>query len=152
MYEAFRPHSERSLVEDTMSSTNAPKDPVVEPLSEGRPTESVLDSVRATREAATLLASRAKDSATTTASAARQQLARHPYGALGAAAAVGFVVAGGLTSPMMWAFLRFGARFAFAVAARRIGTALLEGAAEGDRAAAQRSNPSTPPRRSPVGT
>jgi hypothetical protein len=132
-----RAQRDRAFLEDTMSNTHAP--PVVErpPHDALDDTEGVLASVRTTREAASLFAECARESATTTVGAARHQVATHPYGALAAAAAVGFVVAGGLTSPMMWAFLRFGTRFAFAVVARRIGTALIEGAAESERATAR---------------
>lgn len=84
-----------------------------------------LDAARATLRAADLLARRTLETARAADVATRVEIAERPYVALGIAAGMGFVVAGGLTSPAVWQLARFGARLAVGAAARRVGEAIL---------------------------
>jgi ElaB/YqjD/DUF883 family membrane-anchored ribosome-binding protein len=84
-----------------------------------------LDAARATLRAADLLARRTLETARATDVATRVEIAERPYVALGIVAGMGFVAAGGLTSPAVWRLARFGARLAVGAAARRVGEAIL---------------------------
>jgi hypothetical protein len=73
-------------------------------------------SVCATQDAAVELVTQAARAAQAAASAIRGQLDERPYVAIGVAAGVGFVIAGGLADP----FLRGLARLALVTAAREL--------------------------------
>src|SRR4051812_30970553 len=64
--------------------------------------------------------------ATATVDLLRRHVERRPYVAVGVAAAVGFVVAGGLAAPALRGVARLAARLALAAATRKLADALVE--------------------------
>jgi hypothetical protein len=54
----------------------------------------------------------------------REQMERRPYVSLATAASVGYIVGGGLTSPLTKLLLRTGSRLAMAIAAREMSVLL----------------------------
>lgn len=100
------------------ASTEAP--PITDDGLQEVALRDVVERARDATVAAGLLVRSASDAAELANAAMRTQLATHPAVTLGAAAGIGFVVAGGLASPAGRVLLRLGARVALGLAVKRL--------------------------------
>lgn len=92
--------------------------------------EDLLARARDAREAATELAASAGDTLRYANAMVRRQLEEHPAATLGVAAGVGFVLAGGLASPVARSLVRTGTRVALGIALRQLVVAARQSSAD----------------------
>ena len=88
-------------------------------------TRSLSDYGRQIQHDAAALTATVQDATTGLESHLTAQVTRHPYGTLGVAAGIGYVLGGGLSSRLTAALLGTATRLAMALAARELGARLL---------------------------
>jgi ElaB/YqjD/DUF883 family membrane-anchored ribosome-binding protein len=111
-----------SVVHEAENSGNGASPEAAEPSHEAR---SLSDHGRQIQHDAHALTSAVREATTGLEGYLTAQVTRHPYGTLGVAAGIGYVLGGGLSSRLTAALLGTATRLAMALAARELGARLL---------------------------